>query len=108
MPMNTLRCLVENKETLSIEEKKKLLHGLKLLKRKLEKENSITLSPQEPMNLDEDIPNKERNVIAKTFTVNGDFDSFINKNRGIQLSPKETEAILNFEKSSSKCSLSEK
>jgi len=96
-PSKTLKHLREIKGSLTSEQKKKLIVGLKTLKKKIAKENAMTLSPQEPMNLDEDIPNKERNVISQTFTVdNEDFDSYINRYRGIQFTPKENDAILNF------------
>lgn len=98
MPMDTLIHFMKMKESLSVEEKKKLLYGLKLWKKKIAKENAMTLSPQEPMWISEEEPNVERNVIAKTFTTNGDFDPFVNQNRGIQFAPKEIEAIRNFKK----------
>jgi hypothetical protein len=91
------------KEGLSIEEKKKLLYGLKLVRQKLAKENAMTLSPQEPMYLDEEVPNKERNVVAQTWTEEGDFDAHINKNelRGVEFAPQEQDAIQNYKKFSS-------
>lgn len=83
------------KESLSTEEKRKLLYGLKLLKKKIEKE-MYDHSPGEPMWISEEDPNAERNVIAKTFAIDGDFDPYVNKNRGIQFTGKEIDAIENF------------
>lgn len=93
---NKIKHLTELKNSLSIEGKKKLILGLKRWKEKLAKENSMTLSPQEPMWVSEEIPNKERNVIAKTFTINGDFNQYVNRNRGVQFTSKEMDSISNF------------
>lgn len=93
---NKLKQLAKNKNSLSLEEKKKLLYGLKLMKKKLEKENAMTMSPQEPMWISDAIENQERNVISKTFKTEGNYNAFVNQNRGIQFSPKEMEAITNF------------
>lgn len=95
-----LKELIKNKDKLSLNEKKKLLYGLKLLKKKTQKENAMTLSPQEPMWISEEYSNTERNVVAKTFSVQDEFENYVNKNRGIQFTPKELDSITNFKTAS--------
>ena len=65
------------KESLSLEGKQKLLKALKLVK-----EDIVTTT--------------ERNVIAKEFNVEGDFDAYVNRHRGIEMTPKEQQAILGY------------
>jgi hypothetical protein len=93
-----IKPLMEMREGMTAEDKRKLLIGLKQYKASVAKENSMTLSPQEPMWISEEQPNAERNVVAKTFTQQGNFDPFVNQNRGIQFAPKEMEALANFKK----------
>lgn len=97
MLATTFNRLNELKSSLSTEQKKKLILGLQKLKSSMS-ENDTTLSPQEPMYLSEEYPNKERSVVSKTFPVDGDFDPYVNQNRGIQFAPKEADAIRNFRK----------
>ena len=40
--------------------------------------------------------NTEPKVIAKTFDTNADFDSYVNQRRGIEMTPKEIQAIRNY------------
>lgn len=40
--------------------------------------------------------NSEPNVVAKTFDTNADFDSYVNQRRGIEMTPKEMQAIGNY------------
>lgn len=88
----SIKRLMEKKDKLSLEQKKKLLLGLKILKNKISAEE---ISPIEPMRL-ESIENQEREVIANEFEVDEDFDSYVTKNRGIQFSTKEIDTIQNF------------
>jgi hypothetical protein len=90
-PMELYQKYLKMKESMTEEEKRELLLGLRKTK-----ENNTSISPQEPMWISEEQPNSERNVISKTFTQNGDFDPFVNKNRGIQFAPKEIDTIANF------------
>lgn len=39
---------------------------------------------------------QERNVIAKTFDTKADFDSYTNQRRGIEMTPKEQQAVLTY------------
>lgn len=90
-PMELYQKYLKMKEGMTQEEKRELLIGLRKMK-----ENDASISPQEPMWISEEQPNAERNVIAKTFTQEGDFDPFVNKNRGIQFAPKELDTIAIF------------
>lgn len=92
MPMNKLKHFMKVKECLSMEGKRKLLHALKLYKE--------TLAPQDHNMLDEEDPTQaERNVIAKTFDTQADFDSYVNQRRGIEFTPKELQSIQNYKDS---------
>jgi hypothetical protein len=97
-PLNIFTQFMKMKEgKLSLEQKKKLLLGLRLLKRKLKKEGYMSsISPQEPMHLEEDMPYKRRNIISKQFTVDDDFNEYVNRNRGIQFTSKELETLQRF------------
>lgn len=95
MTANTFQRINEIKSSLTHEQKKKLIVGLKKLRNKTSSEN-IVLSPQEPMWVSEDNNQSDRDVIAKTFNVQGDFDPYVNKNRGIQFSSKENDTIANY------------
>jgi hypothetical protein len=81
MPMDTINRYMKMKESLSFQEKKELLIGLRQLK---------------SGKLTEFQTHGERQVIAKTFNVEGEFDPYVNKNRGIQFSEKEMDTIENF------------
>jgi hypothetical protein len=81
MTSNRFRRINEMKSSLSDEQKKKLIVGLKKWKSKM---------------INEEVSSHERNVIAKTFTDTGEFDPYVNKNRGIQFTSKELDSIANF------------
>jgi len=77
---------IKAKECLNEEGKKKLLRALRLYK-----------ELQEPMWVSEDAMDKpERSVVAKTFDTKADFDSYVNQRRGIEMTPKEQQSILNY------------
>jgi hypothetical protein len=38
----------------------------------------------------------ERNVVAKVFDTNADFDTYVNQRRGLEMTPKELQAISNY------------
>lgn len=79
---------------LSEDQKRKLLIGLKKLK-----EGGNVGGETDIVNADnlvaEEMPN-ERNVIAKTFDTKSDFDSYVNQHRGIEFTPKEQQAVINY------------
>lgn len=89
-----LQNLIKMKENLTIEQKRKLLVGLKKIK-----ENGNIGGETDIVNPDnlvaEEMPN-ERNVIAKTFDTKSDFYSYVNQHRGIEFTPKEQQAIINY------------
>jgi hypothetical protein len=85
--------ITEVKSSLSNKQKQKLIVGLKEWKSK----KFANSKNQKKEMLSED-KSTERDVIAKTFIDNGDFDTYVNKNRGIQFSPKELDTISNFKK----------
>jgi len=87
-PADKIKRFIKMKESLSEEGKHKLLKALRLYK-----------EIQEPMWISEDGMDKpERKVIAKTFDTKADFDSYVNQRRGIEMTPKEQQSILNFTK----------
>lgn len=87
MPMDKLKHFMKMRESLSIEEKRKLLYGMKLYRKSMDKSNEIS----------EDImDHPERNVIAKTFDTKSDFDTYTNQRRGIEMTGKEQQSILGY------------
>ena len=75
---------IKAKECLNEEGKKKLLRALRLYK-----------ELQDPVTEDA-MDRPERNVVAKTFDTKADFDSYVNQRRGIEMTSKEQQAILNY------------
>jgi len=75
--ISKLKHFVMIKETLSLENKQKLLKALQLVKEDI-------------------IDTTERNAIAKEFNVEGDFDAYINRHRGIEMTSKEQQAIIGY------------
>lgn len=80
-----IRNIVKMKECLSPEGKKKMLQLLNQFKQLVKEQGVVT----------ED-EGAERNVVAKTFDTQGDFDTYVNQHRGIEMTPKELQAILGF------------
>lgn len=78
---------IKAKGSLDESGKKKLLQALRLYK-----------EIQEPMWVAEDamMDKPERQVVAKTFDTKADFDSYVNQRRGIEITPKEMQSIVNF------------
>jgi hypothetical protein len=92
--------LVEN---MSINQKRRLLHTLKECKGNIGGETDIVNPDNLGVNENEftgtGVPSTvERNVIAKIFDTKADFDSYVDQRRGIQITPKELQAISNFQK----------
>jgi hypothetical protein len=84
---NKLKEFIKAKESLNENGKKKLLHALRLYK-----------EIQEPMMLEDDdvTGGEERNVVAKTFDTQADFDSYVNQRRGIEITSQEQQSVLNY------------
>lgn len=87
---------------LSEEQKRKLLVGLKSLRNEtIGGETDITYADNLTVDENEftvDEP-QERNVISKTFDIKSDFNSYTNQHRGIEITQKEQQAIINYTKS---------
>lgn len=90
------------KERMSEEQKRKLLVGL----RRYKEEYTGNVGGEVGTGLDADGPPLGENeftsgdsrpqpkVIAKTFDTNADFDSYVNQRRGIEMTPKERQALV--------------
>src|ERR1035437_4039163 len=90
------------KEQMSEEQKRKLLIGL----RRMKEEYTGNIGGEIGTGLDADGPplgeneftagdsRPAPNVIAKTFDTNADFDSYVNQRRGIEMTPKERQALV--------------
>lgn len=105
MPFDTIKNFIKMKESLSLENKKKLLYGLKLLKKKVQQEwttgnvgGETDIGNPDNALVNEETPNTERNVVAKTFPEKGGVITKSNQDRGVQFAPKEIETINNFKK----------
>ena len=85
---------------MSVEQKRKLLTALRTLKEEytgnVGGETDITNPDNLTTNEDAMGNAPERNVVAKTFDTQADFDSYVNQRRGIEMTPKEIQAILGY------------
>ncbi len=94
-----LKNIKQLKESMTIEQKKKLLVGLRSIK---EKYNGNVGGETDIDNQDNLVSEDEftsttppdQKVIAKTFNTKGDFDTYILQRRGIEITPKERQAII--------------
>jgi hypothetical protein len=96
-----IRNIIKMKECLTPEGKKKMCKLLKYFKQLAKEEYTGNIGGEtditNPDNLvSEDGTNSERNVVAKTFDTESDFDSYINQHRGIEMTPKEQQAIIGY------------
>ena len=94
--------LLQGKDTMTEKQKRRLLIGL----RKFREEYTGNVGGEMDMDsadgpaISEDALDKpERNVIAKTLDTKSDFDSYVNQRRGIEMTPKEQQSIINFKRS---------
>lgn len=91
------------KECMTLEQKKRLLIALRSLKEEYtgnvggetDIANADNLVAEDEFTA---AVKPERNVVAKTFDTEGDFDSYVNQRRGIEITPKEQQAILSYTK----------
>lgn len=95
MPMKKLKHFMKVKECMTVEQKKRLLIALKALK---EEVTGNVGGETDIANADNLVSEEEteRNVVAKTFDTQSDFDSYVNQHRGIEMTPKEQQAILGY------------
>src|SRR6185436_12902062 len=97
IPLKKIKNIIKFKEQLSLEQKRRLLIGLKKIKEEytgnIGGETDITNADNL---VSEDDITSERNAIAKEFDTESDFDSYVNQHRGIQMTPKEQEAIIGY------------
>jgi len=100
MPMKYVKQFKLLKEHMSVEQKKKLLTALKTFKEEYTGNVGGETDIANPDNLttNEYAMNStpERKVVAKTFDTQADFDSYVNQRRGIQITPKERQAIIGY------------
>lgn len=80
-----LKTLIKSKRFLTLEHKKKLLKILKEYRILSENDNYIGARD-----------NMEMNVISKKFSTNAEFDSYVSQHRGLEILPKEQQAITNY------------
>lgn len=99
--MLNLKRIKELKSQMSSEQKKRLLVGLKKLKEEytgnVGGETDIANADNLGVNENEYTSGntqEEPKIIAKTFDTKADFDSYVNQHRGIEITPKEQQAIL--------------
>ena len=103
MTIKKLNLLKKLKESMTMEQKKLILGILKNVKEEytgnVGGETDITYADN-LVSEDEFTAaiKPERNVIAKTFDTHADYDSYVNQRRGIEMTPKEQQAVLGFKK----------
>lgn len=105
MSIKKLKHFLKLKEVMTIEHKKRFLNLLKKIKEEytgnVGGETDITNADNLQVNEDEftsGVENKEREVVAKTFDTEGDYDSYVNQRRGIEMTPKEQQSIISYDK----------
>jgi len=98
MSLSNIQKIKQFKKYMTTEQKRKLIVGLKKLK-EIGGETDIT-NPDNLVSEDEftAATKPDRNVVAKTFDTNGDFDSYVNQRRGIEMTPKEQQAIDGYDR----------
>jgi len=102
MNKNILEKIKKYKNTLTIEQKRKLLVGLKTIRENMGIQGGVTdiSNPDNLLVNENEFTNKnstyEPKTIAKTMVTNADFDSYINQRRGIEFTPKELQAVYNY------------
>jgi hypothetical protein len=98
------RNILKFKKTMTLEQKQRLLKVLHSLKEEYTGnpggETDINADGNMMVSEDEFTANTtpERNVIAKTFDTKADFDSYVNQRRGIEMTPKEQQAIIGYQR----------
>ncbi len=104
MPMDKLRHFMKLKEHMSEEQKRRLLVGLRKLKEgyaSATKGGECGVDTTDIVNPDNLVAEDEftsqlrpePKVVAKTFDTKSDFDSYVNQRRGIEMTPKEIQAV---------------
>lgn len=96
MPANTnIKKLLQlaREYELTEAQKRKLLIGLRKLKEGYAGGGNTDITNADNLVAEMDT-DTERHVIAKQFTTQDDFDSYVNRHRGIQMTPKEQQAIM--------------
>ena len=98
MSLSNIQKIKQFKKYMTTEQKRKLIVGLKKLK-EIGGETDIT-NPDNLVSEDEftAATKPDRNVVAKTIDTNGDFDSYVNQRRGIEMTPKEQQAIDGYDR----------
>lgn len=92
--INKIRQLIKG-GNLSEEQKRKLLVGLRKIKEDLIGGETDIIDPDNlQVNEFEDPTESERNPIAKTFVTKGNLDAYASQHRGIEITPKETQALV--------------
>ncbi len=95
MPMKKLKHFMskEGRELLTGEQKRRLLVGLKKLKEGYAGGGNTDITNADNLVSEE----SERTVVAKTFDTTAPFDPFVNQHRGIEMTPKEQQAIIGYD-----------
>ncbi len=99
-----IRKMLKNKKKMTNEQKSRLLVGLRKLKEQtignIGGETDISADGNMMVSEDEFTANvePERNVVAKTFDTHSDFDSYVNQRRGLEMTPKEQQSIIGYQK----------
>ena len=100
--LSKLKNIRKFKKTMTLEQKQRLLKALHSLKEEytgnVGGETDIMNADSPQVNEDEftSAIKPERNVVAKTFDTHADFDSYVNQRRGIEMTPKEQQAVLGY------------
>ncbi len=102
MPMSKLKHFMKMKECMTMEQKQRLLKVLKSVREEYtgnvggetDIRNADNMMVAEDEYTGTGAVKPEQNVVAKVFDTRGDFDSYVNQRRGIEMTPKERQALL--------------
>ncbi len=102
MPIDKLKHFMKMKECMTMEQKQRLLKVLKSIREEytgnvggetdIRNPDNLMVAEDEYTGTGAVIP--EQNVIAKVFDTKGDFDSYVNQRRGIEMTPKERQSLV--------------
>jgi hypothetical protein len=99
--LDQIKQLLKDK-SLTTEQKRKLLISLKSMKEEytgnIGGETDITNADNLQVNEDGGEITSDKTILAKTFDTQGDFDSYVNQHRGIEMTPKEEQSIIGYKK----------
>ncbi len=97
--LDKLKKLVKS-DKLTSEQRRKILISLKSLKEEYTGNigGETDIANADNLMAEDNAVVGEKNIVAKTFDAQGDFDTYVNQHRGIEMTSKEQQSILGYKK----------